>query len=36
LEVVDESLLEVFLGVDGVWLKAFKPSEGADSKASGK
>jgi hypothetical protein len=28
LEVVDEGLLEVLLGVDGVWFKAFKPSEG--------
>jgi hypothetical protein len=28
LEVVDEGLLEVLPGVDGVWLEAFKPSEG--------
>jgi hypothetical protein len=28
LEVVDEGPLEVLLGVDGVWLEAFKPSEG--------
>jgi hypothetical protein len=28
LEVVDEGLLEVCLGVDGVWLEASKPSEG--------
>jgi hypothetical protein len=28
LEVVDESRLEVLPGVDGVWLEAFKLSEG--------
>jgi hypothetical protein len=28
LEVVDESPLEVLPGVDGVWLEAFRPSEG--------
>jgi hypothetical protein len=28
LEVVDEGSLEVLPGVDGVWLEAFKPSEG--------
>jgi hypothetical protein len=28
LKVVDEGLLEVLLGVDGLWFKAFKPSEG--------
>jgi hypothetical protein len=28
LEVVDEGPLEVLPGVDGVWLEAFKPSEG--------
>jgi hypothetical protein len=28
LEVVDEVPLEILLGVDGVWLEAFKPSEG--------
>jgi hypothetical protein len=27
LEVVDEGPFEVLLGVDGVWFKAFKPSE---------
>jgi hypothetical protein len=27
LEVVDEGLFEVLPGVDGVWFKAFKPSE---------
>jgi hypothetical protein len=28
LEVVDESPLEILLGVYGVWFKAFEPSEG--------
>jgi hypothetical protein len=28
LEVVDEGPLEVFPEVDGVWIEAFKPSEG--------
>jgi hypothetical protein len=28
LEVVNEGLLEVLLGVNGVRFKAFKPSEG--------
>jgi hypothetical protein len=28
LEVVDEGLLEVLPGVDGVWLEALKPSKG--------
>jgi hypothetical protein len=28
LEVVDEGPLEVLPEVDGVWLEAFKPSEG--------
>jgi hypothetical protein len=28
LEVVDEGPLEVLPGVDGVWLEAFKPSDG--------
>jgi hypothetical protein len=28
LEVVDEGPLEVRPGVNGVWLEAFKPSEG--------
>jgi hypothetical protein len=28
LEVVEEGPLEVLLGVNGVWLEAFKPSEG--------
>jgi hypothetical protein len=27
LKVVDECPLEVLIGVDGVWLEAFKPSE---------
>jgi hypothetical protein len=27
-EVVDEDPLKVLLGVDGVWLEAFQPSEG--------
>jgi hypothetical protein len=36
LEVVDEASLEVLPGVNGVWLEAFKPSEGADSKATRK
>jgi hypothetical protein len=28
LEIFDEGPLEVLPGVDGVWLEAFKPSEG--------
>jgi hypothetical protein len=36
LEVVDEGPLEVLPQVDGVWLEAFKPREGADSRATGK
>jgi hypothetical protein len=28
VQVVDEGLLEVLPGVDGVWLEAFKPSDG--------
>jgi hypothetical protein len=28
LEVVDEGRLKVLSGADGVWFKAFKPSEG--------
>jgi hypothetical protein len=28
LEVIDEVPLEVLPGGDGVWLEAFKPSEG--------
>jgi hypothetical protein len=28
LEVVDDSPIEVLPGVDGVWFKAFEPSEG--------
>jgi hypothetical protein len=35
-EVVNEGPLEVLPGVNGVWLETFKPSEGADSKATGK
>jgi hypothetical protein len=27
LEVVDESFVQVFPGVDGVWLEAFEPRE---------
>jgi hypothetical protein len=33
LEVVDEGSLEVLLGVDGVWFKALKPSEGCGFQA---
>jgi hypothetical protein len=36
LEVVDEGPLEVLPRVDGVWLEAFKPREGSDSRATGK
>jgi hypothetical protein len=36
LEVIDEGFLQVLLGVDGVWLKAFEPVSGADSSAIGK
>jgi hypothetical protein len=36
LEVVDERPFEVLPRVDGVWLEAFKPREGADSRATEK
>jgi hypothetical protein len=36
LEVIDQGPFEVLPGVDGVWFKAFKPSEWVDSKATEK
>jgi hypothetical protein len=36
LEVVDEGPLEVFPRVDRIWLEAFKPREGVDSRATRK